>query len=71
VQDEGLPLDRLNHRGQFVLLLGRVNVGVAGVVENPEKVVQPDIHTRRLNQGVVEGLDTQPSGSDLGAQVTI
>jgi hypothetical protein len=46
-------------------------VGVAGVVEHPEEVVQADIHTRRLDQRVIEGVDIQPSGGDLSADVTI
>ena len=49
----------------------RVDVGVAGVVEDPEQVVEPDVDARRLDQAVVEGVDTQPSGGDFGADVAI
>ena len=71
MQHEGLPVDGLHQAGQLVLLLGGVDMGVSGVVEDPEEVVQPDVHTRGLNQGVVERIDAETPGGDLGANVTI
>ena len=44
---------------------------VAGVIEDPEQVVQPNVDARRLNQTVVEGLDPQPLGGDFGPDVAI
>src|SRR4051812_21097219 len=71
MQHERFAGGRFDEGGQLVLLLGRVDVGVAGVVEDPEQVVEPDVHARGLNQGVVEGLDAQPAGGDLGPDVAI
>ena len=61
----------LDQGGQLVLLLGRIDVGVAGVVEDPEQVVQPHVHARRLHQGVVERVDAESAVGDGGANVTI
>ena len=46
-------------------------MGVAGVIEDPEQVVQPNVDARRLNQTVVEGLDPQPLGGDFGPDVAV
>jgi hypothetical protein len=53
------------------LLDGRVNVGVAGVVEHAEHVVEADVDARRLHQAWIVGIDTQPLGSDFGSDVAI
>ena len=53
------------------LLLGRVDVGVAGAVEDTKEVVQAYVYARRLHQCVVERVDAQPPAGDLGADVTI
>src|SRR6201997_2759964 len=71
VQDEGFSLDGLHQAGQLILLLGGVDVGVAGVVEYPEHAVEADIDAGRLHQGVVERVDVQPAGGDFGPEVAI
>lgn len=71
VQHEGFPVDRLHQAGQLVLLLGRVDVGVASVVEHPKQAIEPDVDAGRLDQGVVERVDPQPPGGDLGPKITI
>ena len=53
------------------LLLRGVDVGVAGVVENPEQTIETDIHAGRLDQGVVERVDSQPACGDFGPEITI
>ena len=60
MQDEGLPFFGLDERGQVVLTFGRVDVRVAGVVEDPEQVVEADVDARRLDQTVVERVDAEP-----------
>jgi hypothetical protein len=71
VQDERLAGRRFDEAGQLVLLLGRVDVGVAGVVEDPEQGVEADVDARRLHQAVFERIDAQPSGIDLGSDITV
>ena len=71
MQDERLALLGLDEGGQVVLTLGGVDVGVSGVVEDPEEVVESDIDAGRLDQAVVERIDTEPAGLDLGADVAI
>ena len=71
MQHERLALGRLDEGGQLVLPQGRVDVGVAGVVEDPEQVVEADVDARRLDQAVVERVDPQPPGGDLGPDVAI
>ena len=71
MQDERLTVGGPHQAGQLVLLLGGVDVGVAGVVEDPEQAVQTDVDAGGLDQGTVEGLDPQPPGGDLGADVTV
>jgi hypothetical protein len=46
-------------------------VGIAGVVEHPEEIVQTDVDAGRLYQRVIERVDTESSGCNLGANVTI
>jgi hypothetical protein len=53
------------------LLLGGVDVGVAGVVENPEQTVQTDVDAGRLDQGFVERVDSQPASGDFGSEIAI
>ncbi len=71
MQDERLALLRFDQSGQLVLALGRVDVGVAGVVEDPEQVVEADVDAGGLDQAVVEGVDAQPAGGDFGPDVAI
>ena len=71
MQDERLALLRLDQAGQIVLARRRVDVGVAGVVEHPEQVVEPNIDARRLHQALVVGIDAKTSGGDLATDVAI
>lgn len=71
VQHERLTVLRFDQRGELVLLLGRVDVGVASVVENPEHAVKADVDAGRLHQRVIERLDAQPPGGDFGPEVAI
>ena len=71
MQHERLPFGGFHQAGQLVLLLGGVDVGVAGVVENPEHAVEANVDAGRLHQGVVERVDAQPPGGDFGPEVTI
>src|SRR3984957_13684481 len=71
MQHKGLALDRFHQAGQLVLLLRRVDVGVARVVENPEQTVEANVDTGRLHQGVVEGINSQPPSGDFSSEVAI
>jgi hypothetical protein len=53
------------------LLLSGVDVGVAGVVEDPEQAVETNVHAGRLDQSVVERVDSQAAGGNLGSEVAI
>lgn len=64
VQDERFAmLGGFNQAGELVLLFGGgVDVGVAGVVEDPEQAVQPDVDARRLYQASSNGsMPSRPS----------
>ena len=71
VQHERLVAVRLDQRGQVVLLHRRVDVGVPGVVEDPEVAVQPDVDARRLDQLRVERVDAEAARVDLGRDVAV
>ena len=71
MQHERFPVSRLDQARQLVLLLRGVDMGVAGVVENPEQTVEAHVHAGRLNQGVVERINCQPAGGDFGSEVAI
>ena len=70
-EHERLALLRLDEGGQVVLAHRRVDVGVAGVVEDAEQVVQPDIDARRLDQAFLERIDAKSSRGDFGTDVAI
>ena len=67
----GSPSFGSTRRGQIVLAHRRVDVGVAGVVEDPEQIVEADVDARRLHQAVVERVDAQPAGGDFGPDIAI
>jgi len=61
MEDErGVLLD-LDELGQVLLLLANVDIGVATVVENSKKAVDPDVHARGLEQRLVVGIDLDPA----------
>ena len=53
------------------LLDGRVDVGIAVVLEHPEEPVEPHVDARRLDHRRVERVDPHPSGVDLGPDVLV
>ena len=71
MQHERFAGQRLDEARELVLLQGRVDVGVAGVVEHPEQAVEADVHAGRLHQLVVERVDAKASCGDFGADVAI
>ena len=71
MQDERVVALGLDLGRQLVLLLPRVDVGVAGVLEDAEEAVQPDVDARGLQHGRVPGVEHQPSGLQLLAQVGV
>ena len=71
MQDERVVALRLDLRRQLVLLLSRVDVGVAGVLEDAEEAVQADVDARGLQHRRVPGVEHQPPGLQLLAQVDV
>jgi hypothetical protein len=71
VQDERLVPLRLHQAGQIRLLDGGVDVRVPVILEHPEVAVEAHVDTRRLHHGVVEGIDADPPGVDLGPDVLV
>ena len=57
MEDERPVVVDLDELGQILLRLLHVDVGVARVVEDPEVPVDADVHTGRLKQRRVVGLD--------------
>jgi hypothetical protein len=71
MQHERLPFIRFHQAGELILLLCGVDVGVPGVIENPEQTVETNVDAGRLHQGVVEGINSQPPGGNFGSEVAI
>src|SRR4051794_10545985 len=71
VQDERLVPLRLDHPGQVGLVGGRVDVGVAVVLEDPEEPVEPDVDRRRLQHLRLPGLHHDPALVDLAQDVAV
>ena len=71
VQHERLVAVGLDQRGQVVLLQRRVDVGVPGVVEDPEEPVEPDVDARGLHQPRVVGLQAEAPLGDRGLDVAV
>jgi hypothetical protein len=59
MQHKGVCAVHLDQRREVVLLDLRVDVGVAGVVENPEEAVQPHVDAGRLNQRCIERVEAK------------
>ena len=80
MEDERRSVLDLDELGQVLLRLANIDIGVAGVVENPEIAIDADVHARRLEQGIVVGIDLdaaflqatrdRPIGEDHGADST-
>src|SRR3984957_11159833 len=71
MQHKRLALSRFHQAGQLILLPRGVDVGVPRVVENPKQSVESYVDARRLHQGVVEGINSQPPSGDFGSEVAI
>lgn len=71
VQDERIPLLRLDEAGQLGLVLGGVDVGVLVVVEQPEEAVDAHVDARGLQHPGVVGVEGHSSGVELGGDVTV
>ena len=66
VEDEGLAAVHLHQLGEVLHRLAHVDVGVAGVVEDAEAAVHAHVHAGGLNEALVERLDHDALGLDLG-----
>ena len=71
VQDERLALLHLHEAGQFGLFLGRVDMRVLVVVEQPEKAVDPDVNRGRLHHRGVVRVQDDPFGINFGTNVAV
>ena len=57
--------------GPVGLVGGRVDVGVAVVLEDAEEPVQPDVDRGRLQHARIPGLHGDPAGVDVGQDVAV
>ena len=71
MQDEGLVGPDVDEVGQPLLVGGRVDDRVAVVVEETEPTVQAHINGGRLNHLGVVGVEDDPSGVELGADIAV
>mgnify|MGYP007068565569 CR=1 FL=1 len=71
VQDEGLVGPDVDEVGQPLLVGGRVDDRVAVVVEETEPTVQAHINGGRLNHLGVVGVEDDPPGVELGADIAV
>ena len=71
VQDEGFVGPDVDQMGQPLLVGGRVDDRVAVVVEETEPAVQAHIDGGRLNHLGVVGVEDDPSGVELGADIAV
>ena len=71
VQDEGLVGPDVDQMGQPLLVGGRVDDRVAVVVEETEPAVQAHIDGGRLNHLGVVGVEDDPPGVELGADIAV
>ena len=71
VQDERLVAVRLDQPGQVGLLVGRVDVRVPVVLEDPEEPVEADVDAGRLDHRRVVRVEADPAGVDLGPDVAV
>ena len=61
----------LDQPGEVGLVQRRVDDRVLVVVEEPEELVEADVDAARLDHRRVPGVESDPSGVDLGADVTV
>jgi hypothetical protein len=71
VEQERLVVGHLDELGEVVLLLGRVDVGVAVVGEDPEEAVEPHVDAARLDHRLVVGRQRHPAGRQARLEVTV
>ena len=71
VQHERILGGHLHEPGQLRLLQRRVDHRVLVVVEQPEVPVDPDVDARGLHHLLVERLEHDATGVDLGADVPV
>src|SRR3954469_2527785 len=71
MQDERLTGRCLDHAGELVLLLGRIDVRIPMILEDAEVAVEANIDAGRLNHGRVIGVDDKPAVVDRGLQITV
>jgi hypothetical protein len=66
VEDERLAVVDLDELGEVRHRLAHVDVWIARVVEHAKARVHPDVDARRLHEALVEGIDGDTAGVDLG-----
>src|SRR5690606_8894939 len=71
VENKSLVRVYLYETGEVGLVLGRVDVGVLVVVEEPEVLVQAHIDAARLDHRRVPGVEDDPAVVDLGADIAV
>ena len=67
VEDERLVAVDLDQLGQLLHRLAHVDVRIAGVVKDAELAIGAHVDARRLDQRLVERIEDDPAGLDLGA----
>ena len=71
MQDEGLIRAHLDELREVRLLLRRIDVRVAVILEDAEEAVQAHVDAGGLDHRRVVGVEPHPSGVELGPQVAI
>ena len=71
MEHEGVVAVRLDRSSELVLLLPRVDVGVAGVLEHPEVAVEPHVDAGGLQHGGVPWFEHQPAVGQLLGEVAV
>ena len=65
MEHERLAVLRADLLGEVVEVSGEVDVGLRGVLEDEERVVQAKVDARRLEARFVERIDDDAPGADL------
>ena len=71
VQDQGVVLTDLDELGELFLVLHHVDHSLAVVPEHPEEPVDMEVHRRRLDTPLREGIDDDAAGGKLVADRTV
>ena len=71
MEDERFVIQDLDQLGQILHALLDVDIGVPRVPEDPEEPVDPDVDARRLDQLLVEGVDSDPPLGEQSADRTV